>query len=417
MKKALGLLIIILPLISLNQSLWLDEAVTAVAVRDSSWLQLVTKFASHDFHPPFFYLFTKLWTTIFGLSEISLRLPSVFFTWATGILLYSLVGFWPSLLFLLNPLSVYYSQEARMYSMVTFFLFLSYYGLSKNKIGLFLLGISLAINTFYGSLFLIVAMIIYLFCQKKSNWAFLAMIVTVFSIFILSPLIYTQWQHSLLMRQTVVNWSQVLGPASLKNLALIPLKFSLGRISFEPKWWYYLLGGSWTIFVWLGVRWQDRRLILLVLPIVLGLVFSIFTPLLSYFRFLYLLPFLALLLDRGEKLRGQKVIILFGFSFLSLIYLFNSNWHREDWRLLAYSLPNKARLYGISSSLPAISYYRQDVKIFDLRTAKLVSPTIFVAPYTMAIYGFNYNDYLRSRGYRLETQQSFRQLVLETWTR
>jgi len=40
-------------LIALNQSLWLDEAVTANVVRNYGLTQIISGFSLNDFHPPF----------------------------------------------------------------------------------------------------------------------------------------------------------------------------------------------------------------------------------------------------------------------------------------------------------------------------------------------------------------------------
>src|SRR3990167_9329418 len=66
----------ILRLISLNQSLWLDEATSAVAAR-MPLTDIFTKFLPGDFHPPFYYVFLHFWTILFGTSEIALRAPSL----------------------------------------------------------------------------------------------------------------------------------------------------------------------------------------------------------------------------------------------------------------------------------------------------------------------------------------------------
>ena len=102
-------------LIALNQSLWLDEAVTANVVKNFDFAQIISKFSPTDFHPPLYYLFMKLWTNFFGYSEIALRMPSVLFSLLTGYVIYLIGGIWSAAFFLFNPLIVYYSQEARMY--------------------------------------------------------------------------------------------------------------------------------------------------------------------------------------------------------------------------------------------------------------------------------------------------------------
>src|SRR3989339_1204426 len=90
-------------LIALNQSLWLDEAVTAKVVMNYGFTEIVSKFSPTDFHPPLYYLFMKLWTNVFGYSEIALRMPSVLFSLMTGYVIYkiatlfhgSIVRIWP----------------------------------------------------------------------------------------------------------------------------------------------------------------------------------------------------------------------------------------------------------------------------------------------------------------------------------
>ena len=125
----------LLRLISSNQSLWLDEGVTARVVKTFDFLSIVKKFSPFDFHPPLYYLFLKFWTDIFGYSEISLRFPSIIFSILSGCVVYKIgsllknkkLGFWTTVFFLFNPLIIYYSQEARMYMMVNFFVIVSFY--------------------------------------------------------------------------------------------------------------------------------------------------------------------------------------------------------------------------------------------------------------------------------------------------
>src|SRR3989344_6433319 len=119
-------------LIALNQSLWLDEAVTANIVSNFSYSEILNKFSPFDFHPPLFYFVEKFWTNIFGYSETTLRFPSIIFSLLTGWIIYLIgkrmkddptsprqtrlrgarnVGLFAASLFLFNPLIIYYSQE------------------------------------------------------------------------------------------------------------------------------------------------------------------------------------------------------------------------------------------------------------------------------------------------------------------
>jgi Predicted membrane protein len=135
------LLAFFLSLFFLNQSLWLDEAITANVVKNFSYLSIIQKFSPFDFHPPLYYLFMKFWSNIFGYSEVSLRFPSIIFSLLSGFLVYKIgslladkkLGFWATVFFLFNPLIIYYSQEARMYMMVNFFVIVSFYFFIKTQ--------------------------------------------------------------------------------------------------------------------------------------------------------------------------------------------------------------------------------------------------------------------------------------------
>src|SRR3990167_1765852 len=116
-------------LIAIDQSLWLDEATTARVVQPYGYREILVRFSPTDFHPPLYYLFMKMWSNIFGYSEIALRMPSVIFSLVTGYVVYligkklfnndsglasltrmtksQLFGLWAAAFFLFNPLIVY----------------------------------------------------------------------------------------------------------------------------------------------------------------------------------------------------------------------------------------------------------------------------------------------------------------------
>ena len=119
------LLGIFLRLISLNQSLWLDEAIIVNATSTNSFLGMITEYSKADSHPPGFLAILWIWTKIFGTGEVIVRLPSVIFGIVTVGITYLIgkklrsakLGLLAALLLAVNPLHIYYSQEARMYSL------------------------------------------------------------------------------------------------------------------------------------------------------------------------------------------------------------------------------------------------------------------------------------------------------------
>lgn len=432
-------------LIALNQSLWLDEATTAKVVKSFSYLGILTKFSTGDFHPPLYYFFIKFWSTFFGYSEIALRMPSVLFSLVTGWILYKIgkqlkdekLGMWTAVFFLFNPLIVYYSQEARMYMMATCFLSISLlffinilnikHQKSKRQIKyqnlnniLFNLFVGLSFLTFYGSIFFIAA--IYVYIIYKKDWRLLTELIPGMLIagIVISPLLLQQFQNSRLALSSVANWKQVLGTTSLKNLLLFPLKFSFGRISFKPKIMYYALSGLWSaIIFFLAIRGGLKKnwlLFLFFVPILLGLIFSIFSPLLQYFRFLYLIVPLSIMLATTLYKQKFAVFILLGFFILCLVYLLNPSFYREDWKTLSKELPKHIPVYMILSSSDPVLYYRQDISIQDLKNLKNIdTKEIVVIPYTSDIHGVNYEKNFKTQSYVLDHKKAYKDLYVEHW--
>ncbi len=410
--------------ITLNQSLWLDEGTTAKVVGEFSYSAIFTRFSPTDFHPPLFYLVEKLWTSVFGTSEIALRMPSIIFSLLTGWVVYLLGGIWTAVFFLFNPLIVYYSQEARMYMMVTCLLTAAVYYFTKilringlTNLLLFTLFSVLSFYTFYGSIFLIVPLYLFLFYKKQYRAFIISGLIFGVSLLVISPLLIRQLANSREALKIVVNWKQALGTVNLKNLLLIPLKFAFGRISFYPKWLYWGLAGIWTIFIWLSVLKNGLKhklyLYLIFSSLAIGMLFSFFSPLLQYFRFLFLIPLMVLLVD--NKNITNRYVMLAGFVVLSLVYLLSPQFYREDWKSLAKRLPANEPIYAIPSSMDALFYYR-NVHINDLRKIdQAVDEKLVVIPYTAYIYGLDYKKSLIDQGYKLDKTVNFRGVEYEEW--
>jgi mannosyltransferase len=106
-------------------SIWFDEAFGSYLIR-FNYFDL-TRYTAYDVHPPFYYWMLKTWSMLFGNTEIGIRSMSVFFGIITIIFIFMFVmkyfgrrAAYLSLLFLiLTPLFIRYSQEARMYTLLT----------------------------------------------------------------------------------------------------------------------------------------------------------------------------------------------------------------------------------------------------------------------------------------------------------
>lgn len=106
------------------QSLWLDEIMTALS-SSGSWRWVLTQTLIDNQTPPLYYAIVHA-VTVLGQGEAALRLPSALFGTGAVPLLHVVVREWfgerPGLiaagLLALSPLAVWYSQEARPYSLL-----------------------------------------------------------------------------------------------------------------------------------------------------------------------------------------------------------------------------------------------------------------------------------------------------------
>src|SRR3989339_912648 len=339
----------LLRVISLNQSFWLDEATSGLVVRNFNLGEIITKFSPGDFHPPLYYLILKIWSYVFGTSEIALRFPSIVFGLLTIFLVYLIgkelfnkkVGLIAGSFLTTSGLHIYYSQEARMYSLVTLLVSYLVYLFLKKRWFLFSIILLLIGMTDYPALLIIPVFLVV--GRKEWRKLVLSSSLLVISYLIWLPILFKQLSVGL---STVgSSWGNLLGAFSLKNFALIPVKFILGRISFDNKYLYAsIVVIAAFLFGYLILK-STRRVNFLIwlwflLPILLGFFISLKLPIFSYFRFLFCLPALYLLVAIGlEKVKPRismilvVILIVLNLAF-SGIYLFTPGFQREDWREL-----------------------------------------------------------------------------------
>ena len=120
----LGALALRLP--RMAQSVWFDETYMSSQLVGSMALLLKTIYA--DIHPPLYTVFMFAWNKLFGDSEVSMRLPPLLFGLASIPLSYlvgrrfagSAAGLWAAFLLSFSPVHLWYSSEARQYSLMLF---------------------------------------------------------------------------------------------------------------------------------------------------------------------------------------------------------------------------------------------------------------------------------------------------------
>lgn len=363
------LLGLILRLISINQSLWLDEAIGAEVAKNFSYVKILTEFVKFDNHPPLYYLLLKFWTGIFGYSELGLRSLSIVFGLGTIFLtvkifekltpkIYKFVPILPALFLATSQIHIYYSQEARMYSMTTFLASLAVYffisslnGSDRKNWFLFSLSISILMFTDYIPVFLLPIFWIYAFFKIRDAYWWRGFILSHFPLVILGyfwlPTFLYQSERGRWLVATLSGWKNIAGGATIKQALLVFTKFVFGRISLQDKIIYYLLVtfASFPIILLLYSAWRNRKKefdiiwLWLTLPLILGFLTSFLFPAFTYFRFIYVLPAFYILVAWGaanikrKTLRNTTLALLVGINLISwLIYVFDKNQQRENWR-------------------------------------------------------------------------------------
>lgn len=402
-----------LRLINLNQSLWLDEAISIQAVSNFNLVTLVTEFTKFDLHPPLYYTVLWIWSGIFGISEISIRLPSVFFGVATIFIVYLVgkklfsrrVGFIAALLLAINPLHVYYSQEARMYSLATLLVAINFLFflriLNKQRWGILGYGLTLAlaVATDYMPLLIIPAQSLFLLIKQDKklllNWLE-GVIIFIGSSIWLIPIFIKQLFSGTEAVDSIPGWKSVIGGSGLKPLALTYIKFIIGRIEHYDNRLYFLLfvpvGLLYGALIAKAISFKKENSFLLVLylivPILIGLFISFFVPIYSYFRVLFLVPPFALMISLGlSKLKDSVqnivlIIVVFMQLIATFIYLFNPIFHREDWKgavvyLSKQGLKESVIVFESNGIFAPFDYYSNDSlpAIAGLKNIPANSPT------------------------------------------
>ncbi len=391
-ETILILLTLVLRIPFLHQSLWLDEAIEALALQGKMGPLLT--YALSDFQPPLYHGLLYLWTQLAGTSEVALRIPSLFAGLGVVIIgskIAKALGTGKAelitgLLLATNPLLIYYSVEGRTYMLTTFFVVLSFYCLIVKKNTLLLLATVGIVWTSYLGWLVVGIQGLYLIIHKK--WTTLIpLVIGGCSIIFWLPSFF---QSLNIGRGTLTNspaWASVVGALTWRSLPLTWVKFVIGRISFDNKLLYAAIVTALSLLHLSILRRfaqssklkaQSLLLLWLLGPITLGLVVASFLPVYQYFRVLFVLPAYLILLGLAVA-AGQRdhmitrLLVTTQLIFL-LIYAFSPRFHHEDWRGVVAS-------YGTSATY-ALPSLNQDAPLlyYGVSRQKLIEPKSSLPP-------------------------------------
>lgn len=438
---------LVLRLISLNQSLWLDEAINVIAARDRSLVDLLTNYMIGDFHPPLFHFILWILFKFLPVWEVTTRLPSVIFGVLT-ILFTFLIGEKitknkhieikiPSLAALLlstSALHIYYSQEARMYSLAAF----------TSTLAIYLL-LSLKENPVTINKLLYLFSLVLMLLSDYQTWLLFPLLLLLSPIIsslgvLLTlpwwPIMARQIEQGLKTAQAFPAWEAVVGKLTIKSLLLVPVKFLVGRTSIENNLLYasVLLIPVMTVGILLYYAFREKLRITrivqgwLLLPLAMGVLVAFKIPIFSYFRFLFILPAFFLLIAKGLsripvfKQRYLAIILIATNLISSGAYLFLPRFHRENWKaaishINEYQKDETLIIFPNIAQAAGFDYYNKNTyQVQDNETLDLSQnpDNVFFVKYVSEIFdpGEDIIRNLKKNQYNKKEELSFNSIVI-----
>ncbi len=345
-----------------------------------------------------------------------------------------------------SPLHIYYSHENRMYILaglgflLVFYFFLNYLK-KQSKQNFVGLSLSLVLMGFshYLTLFVVPVLLVYGYL-KLNRKIFYPFILLLICYLVYSPILLEQLKVGIDWQNRFPVWQSTVGGFSLKTGLLFPLKFIIGRISWQPQWFYFISGGLLILGFWgtalAGAADSWLTASLLFIPPAIGFIISPWISVFSYFRFFYLLPLFYLSIGFSKSKLKKKTFKLITLGlvgvniFCSAVYLFNSNFHRENWRGMVNWLHQENQSDSLVIILSQINkpfnYYDQNksnvYNISDPVKANLDQrmnkyDQVYLVSYGLPIFDPNdkIREELRDNGLKLKTGESFNKVGVEVW--
>lgn len=349
---------LVLRLILLNQSFWLDEAISALTAFKQfpyQWNGI-----TGDFQPPFYYILLHFYMALGIRSEWFLRIPSVIFGVITIFIIYLFakdlfnkrVALVSSLLLAISQFHIYYSQELRMYSLLcllaTAVMWLFY---KRRWVWLVIMTI-LGFYTNYMFFLLLIPQflwVLYLLSRNKKilkEWM-LSLVISVLFFMPWFPNFLKQLSYGRNLVTSIPQWQDISSLPFWKLLPQVFLKFTLGRISFDNKILYgAVFAGLIILFGYilssLKSKINDKTLFVLnwfTGPLLGSVLMSFFVPVSGVWRLIFLLPpFLILVGISLGNMRNWKSIFLLilALNLISnILYWTFPKYQRENWRKAA----------------------------------------------------------------------------------
>lgn len=381
------------------ESVWLDE-VTSLLISQNRILSML-EITKGDVHPPLYYIILHFFTLI-GDTEFIIRLPSMIFGVLSTLAIFQVgklnfdvkTGLFSAFLLSISIVHIYYSQEARMYSMVLFFSLICVYYFTKiiqdnerqDWIGLTIFTI-LNTYTHYYTIFLTIPIIvsyvwiIALNCRTlriKTLYGFIGYILALFISFL--PSIFIFINQALGRVSGTPAWG--LNP-TIDFYQKLTVSFSNGDQTTLFYYFFFVIG-LLTLFAYDHSKNQSIFFTLWwITPIVASFLLSSRMPF-QYRYLIFILPAFLLLVSKGvvwvgdytstlynrklfDKIELSVIVILicmlmFSATSASELNKYYTIDQKSDWRDISIYLQNKTNDGDIIVPLPnyiqkSLAYY------------------------------------------------------------
>lgn len=372
-----------------SESFWRDEIMTINESSNGSLMHIVSNRLENG-HGPLYFIFMHYWISTFGKKEFWVRFPSAIFGIALILLVYFLakelfdtkIGLLSSFFQAIGTIDIIYSQEARMYSILAFFVILCNLFLIKiikykaYQANLYWLGycVSLSICLFLSpsaTLILISHSIYILFMRKKyekiaKRFVFCALLIS----FIYAPLFWVIAKD--MPRNLKIIGEHMHSPDFIAVLSFLklftPLVFEK-IMHLNTGMGYVTLLSLYFIIVLLAIYYYLRDMkkeiasillfILFIPPIILFIISKFILPIFlpRYVLFistsLYIILAYSILRTNNKLLNFALPFLLVIFSSLSL-YFYYINGVKPHWR----EILEFARGYGGGKNV-ILSFYSE----------------------------------------------------------
>lgn len=252
------------------QGLWFDEADLVARAREPL-AELLAAFVRPGENGPFYSLLLAAWVRLAGDGELALRTPSLIagtLAIPTLALLGRALGGWrvgllAAGLLAISPYAIWYSQDAKMYALMTLLMPASWLLLlvaaRRNRPGWWLAYtalsvVSLGVHVASGLVWLSQALAMALSWPRlgpaRRPWALTA------AALLLPSLALGIWRAGYLLSDDLLgSWQPAV--ALPQMLAILVTKLAVNRADTATEWWGTLL---WVSLAWLGtIAWGSRR--------------------------------------------------------------------------------------------------------------------------------------------------------------